>query len=262
MLGLDAARVNLQTADWLADPGEGCEWDTVGRLAELHLLGLHTLASGHLHRGIVCGHTFAMNDPMIRTAMHKSILREHWRNPTTLVIDEMGICGGFARVDVAVVAEGQLHGYEIKSEMDSLHRLARQIDAYNATMDRVTLVTHERHAEAAKALIPDWWAIKVVTAGPRGGVRFDHYRRGRANPAVNPNALVELLWRDEVVAAMKGKGAPKSALSLPKYKLYDLLVQSVTMPELGRLVRSALRGRTDWRPLRNPMPQSPAGLPV
>lgn len=203
-----------------------------------------------------------MNDPMIRTAMHKSILRGHWRNPSTLVIDELGICGGFARVDVAVVAEGQLHGYEIKSEMDSLHRLTRQIDAYNATMDRVTLVTHQRHAEVAMALIPDWWAIKVVTAGPRGGIRFDHYRRGRVNPSVDPNALVELLWRDEVVAAMKGKGAPKSALSLPKYKLYDLLVQSFTMPELGKLVRSALRGRTDWRSHQNQMLRSLGGLPA
>ncbi|MDA8118743.1 MAG: sce7726 family protein, partial [Gammaproteobacteria bacterium] len=73
----------------------------------------------------------------------------------TVVLDELGICRGEVRVDVAVV-NGEIHGYEIKSDRDSLRRLASQVELYSKVLDQATLVAGERHFDAAAALLPEW----------------------------------------------------------------------------------------------------------
>jgi hypothetical protein len=49
------------------------------------------------------------------------------------MLDEFGLEHGEVRVDVAVI-NGELHGYEIKSERDTLERLPRQVKAYSAVL--------------------------------------------------------------------------------------------------------------------------------
>ena len=46
-----------------------------------------------------------------------------------MILDELGICRGRVRIDLTVV-NGLLHGYEIKSERDTLARLETQADLY------------------------------------------------------------------------------------------------------------------------------------
>ena len=72
-----------------------------------------------------------MNDAQIRSSFHSKKLRRHHATPDTLVVDELGLKHGKCRADIAVI-NGHLIGYEIKSDDDSLHRLARQVEAYNA----------------------------------------------------------------------------------------------------------------------------------
>ncbi|WP_052770006.1 sce7726 family protein [Paenibacillus sp. IHB B 3415] len=54
---------------------------------------------------------------------------------TTIVVDELDVCFGSARVDVAVI-NGRLHGFEIKSESDNLDRLPSQIEFYSRVFER------------------------------------------------------------------------------------------------------------------------------
>src|SRR5258708_36353109 len=80
-------------------------------------------------------------------------------HPTdTAIIEELGLCHGDARAGIAVV-NGVLHGFEIKSERDSLERLAHQVDAYGRAFGYATLVTCEKHLAEARARVPRWWGI-------------------------------------------------------------------------------------------------------
>ena len=63
-----------------------------------------------------------MRDSEIRNTLRATLLSEHAGDPTAVVIDELGICQGSARIDMAVV-NGSLNGYEIKSDLDTLARL-------------------------------------------------------------------------------------------------------------------------------------------
>lgn len=63
-----------------------------------------------------------MRDRDVRQALHRKVLKEHHGDADTLVLDELGLRHGTCRVDIAVV-NGYLHGYEIKSDSDTLERL-------------------------------------------------------------------------------------------------------------------------------------------
>ena len=167
-------------------------------------------------------------------------------DPSTRVIDELGIDHGSARVDVAVV-NGIMHGYEIKSDRDTLARLPLQIPAYSAVLDRVTLVAGERHVRAAGQCIPDWWGLKAATVGPRGAIHFQTIRRARENPAVQPLAIARLLWRDEAVALLEILGAARGWVAKPRAELYARLAQIAPLCLLQEYVRNRLRDRTGWR---------------
>ncbi len=86
-----------------------------------------------------------MRDPDIRQKLRADIERQHRADPDTLIVDELGLCQGAVRVDLAVV-NAALHGYEIKSERDTLVRLPGQQEGYSRALDFVTVVTAEGHA--------------------------------------------------------------------------------------------------------------------
>ncbi len=187
-----------------------------------------------------------MRDGDIRTALLRRLDRRHSHDPETLILQELGLRHGAARVDIAVV-NGSLHGYELKSDSDSLERLARQARVYGSVLDRVTLVVGRRHAEAAMQMVPDWWGVHVAEMGPRGGVLFSSVRRARNNPSQDPVAVAKLLWREEALELLHQLGAEKGFRSKPRAALYARLAEVARPEEIRSSVRDRLRGRTGWR---------------
>ncbi|QTO43335.1 sce7726 family protein [Burkholderia latens] len=176
----------------------------------------------------------------------KKVLAESLTNPNALVVEELGLEHGACRVDIAVV-NGVIHGYELKSDADTLHRLPLQIDAYSRALDKATLVVSERHhAEAAK-LLPSWWGIKVSHVGPRGAVHIETERAATMNPDISAFHVAHLLWRDEALAILEAFETDKRVLRGNKRVLYTLLAQHLSLSSLRAQVRDALKRRTNWR---------------
>ena len=63
-------------------------------------------------------------DQDIRSVLNQK-LEKKYRDADTIIINELGLLQGLCRVDVAVI-NGIIHGYEIKSEADTLERLPLQ----------------------------------------------------------------------------------------------------------------------------------------
>ena len=192
-----------------------------------------------------------MRDRDVRRALHHKVLKEHHGDGDTLVVDELGLRHGICRVDIAVI-NGYLHEFEIKSDSDTLERLPNQVASYNAVLDRATLVVGERHVERARAGIPDWWGIKVVTAGPRGGIDFDSIRPAKLNTAIDAVALAELLWRSEAEEILRASGASQRLLRKPRAALYERLAEEFELNVLRGLIRQRLKARATWRCHRPP----------
>lgn len=192
-----------------------------------------------------------MRDRDVRRALFQKVLCDHAGQADTRVLNELGLKHGAGRVDVAVV-NGHLHGFEIKSDADTLERLPGQIEIYNAVLDKVTLVCGERHAEKARRLIPEWWGVKVAVQGPRQAVHFETVETARVNRDVDPVAVAQLLWRDEVIEILSDMGLPGMMLRKPRAALYRDLASFMELDDLRRTVRQRLKSRENWRGHRPP----------
>jgi hypothetical protein len=176
-------------------------------------------------------------DPFaIRTELER-IVRQS--DPTARLIPELGVRGGAGRIDLAA-AGSELAGWEIKGSRDSLVRLARQANLYSQIFDRLTLVATERHLVAAHDRLPEWWGLMSVGDGV-----LTIQRPPERNPAPDPMALAELLWKDEAVAIVEQRLGRR--LRGPRRTVWQQLVDSTSDLEIAQLVCSQLRQRPGWR---------------
>jgi hypothetical protein len=182
----------------------------------------------------------ALSDLDIRSALSAS-LRERHCDDDTVIVEELGLCRGKVRVDVAVV-NGVLHGFEIKSDRDSLRRLASQIDGYSKVLDRATIVVGERYLTEVQNLVPGWWGVLLVQSG-RHAVTFKTIRRGRKNPNRDPRAVVELLWLEKAIALLEERQAAKGVRSKTRREVWDRVCEHFELEEIASRVRSHLKSR-------------------
>ncbi|WIB68098.1 sce7726 family protein [Curtobacterium sp. MCBD17_035] len=161
------------------------------------------------------------------------------------IVEEMGIAGE-ARVDVALIGD-HLHGFEIKSERDSLRRLPSQVEVFSRVFDYVTLVVDTRHLDGARRIIPDWWGVTEACT-IRSGMRLVRRSQARRNRTLDPWYLTSLLWRDEALEVLASLGSDRGMRSKNGTQLRRALVEQVSTNALRDAVRSRLQLRPDWRP--------------
>jgi hypothetical protein len=185
-----------------------------------------------------------MRDIDVRTVLAAEVARRYKGDADTLIIHELGVCSGDARIDLAVV-NGKLHGYEIKSDADTLKRLPAQAEVYSAVFDLVTIVVGEHHLDAVRAIVPEWWGIVKAASG--NPVTLSELRAPKPNPSPNPMAIARLLWRAEALSLLRDASLDCGVKSKPREAIYGRLVESFPLGELRRLVRCQLRAREGWR---------------
>jgi hypothetical protein len=186
-----------------------------------------------------------MRDRDVREALRRKVFAEHIRDADTRLIEELGLAHGEIRVDIAVV-NGRFHGFEIKSDADTLQRLPAQMAAYNSVFDRVTIVAGRKHVTAVEQQVPQWWGIKLAKAGDRGAVHFEEIRAPRINRGIEPIELVRLLWREEAQHLLESRGV-RGVRGRSRTQLHSILASSVPLVELRKAVRDALKTRANWR---------------
>ena len=185
----------------------------------------------------------SIGDDEIRRAYHGHLAK---RCASQLVVDELGLLQGEARVDLAVLSRGCFAGFEIKSGRDNLKRLARQVECYGRVLDSMTLITTSSHLAAALALIPEWWGVEIVHA-KGAALAFKKVRPCKANGGVDTSALVQLLWRDEVLSVISALQTDSAVQRLSRRQLWQLLSNAVGHVELREIIVERLRSRVRWR---------------
>ncbi len=188
-----------------------------------------------------------MNDRDIRAVLKYELLRRYTNDKDTLVLEELGLRHGAVRIDLVVVND-RIHGYEIKSDRDSLRRLPDQIRIYSSVMDRVTLVVGYRHAYGALRMVPEWWGVKLAEKKKgSGAIVLSDARSPRDNPGVDLNSVVALLWRNEALSILEEMESAKGIRSKTRTDIYRRLVE-VSKPEYLRAkIRQQLKSREGWR---------------
>jgi hypothetical protein len=190
--------------------------------------------------------SLAMREIDIRRELLREMNHRHHGDGDTLIMPELGLCQGLARVDIAVV-NGSVHGYEIKSEQDTLARLPSQANFYSRTLEFVTVVSAPIHAKKIGNIVPSWWGI--WTAVENGDtVRLEPLKESTPNPKIDPFSLAQLLWREEALEALSDRGLANGLRSKPRREIWIRLASSLPLEELGDTVRACLKRRgATWR---------------
>jgi hypothetical protein len=190
-----------------------------------------------------------MRDGDVRAAIRAKLHAEHVDDTDTRIVEEMGIWSGSVRIDVAVI-NGEITGYELKSDRDTLERLPTQAELYGRVFDKICLVVGERHAAKARRSIPRWWGV-IVAKATRNGVALQPAREAKPNPSRDPLMVARLLWREEALAVLEQKQLATGWKSKSAAQLHQRLADCLPMDDLSAAVRATLKKRDGW--LRQPV---------
>ena len=180
----------------------------------------------------------------IRLALEAKLVQEHGDETDTIIRHEVGICAGNRRIDMALV-NGELAGYEIKSDMDTLARLSGQAEVYGSVLDRAILVTTERHLDSALTMLPDWWGI-IVAYAEQDSIRLETFRDPGLNDKYDAFSLAQLLWREEALDELRLRGLARGLSNKARHYVWNALVDAVLVNDLRSIVRARLKARAEW----------------
>jgi len=187
------------------------------------------------------------NDLIIRSALKEVLKKRYAKDRKVRIIEELGIQHGAARVDIAVV-DGILHGYEIKSDRDTLERLPEQMNEFNDVFDKLTLVVGKRHLYNAINIIPEWWGIMVAKIDSNHEIFFQTIRKAENNQNQVGVSIARLLWRKEALQILEEQNKAKGVRSKPRELIYQRLANTLDIDALKEKVKNVLLvSRGDWR---------------
>ena len=189
-----------------------------------------------------------MLDPDIRLALSPTLRPAHGEGR---LLGEVGIWGNTVRIDLARLTPSRLDGYEIKSDGDTLARLATQSSIYGMVCDTLTLVAARRHLDKAAAVLPEWWGLVEAVPG-EGGVGLFPVREPSPNPSTSSERVAGLLWKDEAISALAAAGMRKGLSRLRAADAYRLLSQAMPIERLRETVSTAMLRRADWLDRHDP----------
>lgn len=120
-----------------------------------------------------------------------AFIREAGGSREAVVTAEFSLGRSGIRADLALLADDELVGIEIKTERDTLRRLPAQMDGYAKYFDHVVLVIAPCHLEGLSHVNLQGASVWIVT---NEGMQVQ--RVGEPN-AVSATAQIELLTADE-----------------------------------------------------------------
>lgn len=182
-----------------------------------------------------------MHDADLRRLLRSRLAQMHRNDQDSRIVEEMGVWSNTVRIDVAVISD-EIHGFEIKSDRDTLKRLPKQAKIYGMVFDRVTLVVGERHATAALDIVPSWWGCLLATHIGDVPTLCDE-REATQNPSRDPLVLAKMLWKPEAVEIMEAFGLAKGWRSRTAADISKRLSDELPLVTLSQQVRNSLLRR-------------------
>lgn len=177
------------------------------------------------------------SDPEIRKH-----LINYLKATTSRVVEEFNVERGISRADLVSISDSEMHGYEIKSDIDSLERLPRQVHAYSQVFSKMTLVVGLSHLKEALYMIPDWWGVVLAKYDDSGDIIFSQIRSPKMNPSLNGESLLQLLFKDEISVVLRSQSSYEHK-SISKEQLTRHLLDQLDIVEIHRAVTASLLRR-------------------
>jgi len=196
-----------------------------------------------------------INDASIREALIPFLLSpvpKPWDlfDTLCLLVEEFGIATGKCRADISVFATGSggptITGMEIKSNQDSLSRLASQSAAYSEYFTHCWIVVGDKLIRPAVSALPRNWGILSVKRRMSGSLFFTTIRPAHSGE-VDFYKWLDLLFREEVLDIFRSYSVQSNITRRPKDYLVQFWRELFSPEQTRKLVWDTLVNRSDWR---------------
>ncbi len=111
---------------------------------------------------------------------------------------------GKSRLDVARV-NGKSYAYEIKTELDTLNKLEKQIADYSKVFEYVDVVLHAKHLAKAIGIVPEHCGIIIYDIN-EGQCNFERVIEPYRSPLISLSSQVKSMNSKEMALALKKVG--------------------------------------------------------
>lgn len=156
-----------------------------------------------------------------------------------LILQEFGC--KTARVDVALV-NGSLHGFEIKSDSDSVARLGGQAEQYSRVFDYMTLICGQKLFSVARKIVPNWWGLRLARV-ENGMVMLEEIRCAKKNASQDRAALARMLWKDEALRCLRRNGFKRLTSKNSAEEIWNEAAKQLEVRTLADEARLAIKTR-------------------
>lgn len=137
----------------------------------------------------------------IYDAQIRQTLKSKLSSDGSKILEELAIARGQSRIDLVNVTANQVHGYEIKSDADTLRRLSNQVQFYDSVFTHTTLVVGIEHLTKAIYLIPDYWGV-IVAKQIEDTLELIEIRKARGNKRVKYNSISDVMTKNDFVSVL------------------------------------------------------------
>lgn len=150
---------------------------------------------------------------------------------------------GRSRVDLCKI-NGTSIAYEIKTDLDNLSRLKKQIYDYSLVFEQIYLICSNATMQEAEKILPDYCGIYIYNVKKNGNITFYKYKKASHSPYIDAFTQLNILQKKELLSIAKIKINP----SIPKNDLIDIVLNSYKPEEINFLFKSLLkkRYRDNW----------------
>ncbi|MDX9675250.1 sce7726 family protein [Pseudomonas zeae] len=155
-----------------------------------------------------------MGEKEIKTTVLDTLLKTGQIDCSSLVFSEMNLARKARRVDLGYIRNQEMVAIEIKSEKDSLFRLAGQLEEYRKYFDRVIVAVAGKYVEGVLAIADDDVAVWEVTSD---GLKV--IRKGRLIKNISKQNYLELMTKREVSLLARRIGIIPSDLAMYELKI-------------------------------------------
>ncbi|AGE28529.1 sce7726 family protein [Pseudomonas poae] len=155
-----------------------------------------------------------MGEKEIKTTVLDKLLKTGQIDFSSIVFSEMNLARKARRVDLGYIRNQEMVAIEIKSEKDSLFRLAGQLEEYRKYFDRVIVAVAGKYVEGVLAIADDDVAVWEVTSD---GLKV--VRKGRLIKNISKQNYLELMTKREVSLLARRIGIIPSDLAMYELKI-------------------------------------------
>ena len=186
-----------------------------------------------------------VSDKSVRNAITSRISRFRPQESAIRLVEELELERGAARIDMAFFGDDLL-GVEIKSPKDTLSRLPEQSRIYSRVFDRVVIVAASKFIPKVLEIVPSWWGVLTIHSN-ENRIFFRQERQAIANPNVEIEAVLQLLWKDELLTMLNATPEASINTKLARPQLRHQVLEAADADQIKVLALKALMSRQDWR---------------